>query len=552
MRIPGFKRLLEYESSRCSDPNIVSDVFDSPAWKEFMGKPKIPCDRIGLQACTDGFQAFNSGTLSLKPVALAMLSVPPALRYKSEFMLLLMFLPTNVKGWGQKKYFDFAARYELDSLYTKGIDGIKVKIFSMSMDTIGRHELLGMQSSAGYQSACCICDHEWTAPVIGKQCCFGGYRSLLPMQSRGRQSRVRVGGETYEYARAETRPKPKRRTVKSAQECCAVVEALNLPCQGHKYAPLVANWPGFHWYRFSPPELMHDSKIFVEMLLKTLVGRIQDGGFYNGWSYDDKHRKENLILGIFQSTWPTGENGPFPWRLTNAQRMLLDARMSTLIWPETIEKLYYNGASFWQKPNRIWKAIRKVKLLYFILPTQLRDQVPPIRKALNIFVWSMRRMLGQVHSYEEASEMKILPGSRTFDKTQIDRLQAELIMGLSLLSGCLPVCQLNPGMHHFVHFAEFTKTHGLLHLLWMMGFERYKSHPAHARSPQLPHTLTFLPLTLMHDKGFLPVYGIRTGTVNYPADTLSVLTADCTVVPFIWHVFDKGIHYVILGMENIP
>ena len=472
LRIPGFKALLDYEHSRCSDAQIVSDVYDSPAWQQFMGKPKKPCDRIGLQACTDGFQAYASGTLSLKPIVFSILSLPPSLRYKSEFMLLLMFLPTNVKAWGQKKYFDFAARYELHSLYTRGIDGIKVKIFSMSMDTVGRHELLGMQTSAGYKSACCICRHEWTAPVTGKQCCFAGYRSLLPAQSRGRQPRVRVFGETYEYSRTETRPKPERRTTKSAQESCAVVEALHMPCNGHKHPPLVANWPGFSWYRFSPPELMHDSKIFVEMLLKTLVGKVQDGGFYGSWSYDDKHRKENQILGIFKSTWSTDENGPFPWRLSRAQRLLLDERMSTLIWPEKIEKSYYNGASFWTKPNRIWKAIRKVKLLYFILPTQLRDQVPAVRKALYTFVWAMRRMLGQVHSYKEAEEIKILPGSRTFDQTQINLLHAELTMGLSLLSGCLPVGQLNPGMHHFAHFAEFTKTHGLLHQLWMMGFER--------------------------------------------------------------------------------
>ncbi len=474
----------------------MSDIYDSRAWKQFMGKPKQPCDRIGLQGCTDGFQAFDSGTLSFKPIVFSIASLPPALRYKSEFMLLLMLLPSNAKSLGLKKYFDFAARYELNSLFTKGIDGVKVKIFGMSMDTIGRHELLGMQAATGYESACCICRHNWTAAVTGTQCCFAGYRSLLPMQSRGRLARVHAAGETYEYSEDETRPKPKLRTMDYVQESCAVVEALDVPCHGHKSAPLVAKWPGFNWFRYNPPELMHDSKIFVEMLLKTLVGKVANGGFYASWHYDDKHRTENQILGIFKPTWKTGENRPLPWRLTRDQRELLDARVSTLIWPQKVEKLYYNGASFWKKPNRMWKTKRKVNLLYYILPTQLRDQIPAVRKALNIFVWSMRRMLGQVHSYQEAKRMKILPGSRTFDKTQIKKLHAELIMGLSLLSGCLPVCQLNPGMHHFVHFAEFTQTHGLLHLYWMMGFERYVylfSQPHHLTLALIKlhtHTLT--------------------------------------------------------------
>ena len=120
------------------------DTCDSDAWKKFMGEPSSPCRRIGLVGCTDGFQAHGCGTLSLKPLSFANFSLPPELRFKNEHMLLSMFLPINVKSFGQKKYYDFAARYELNDLYHKGVAGIKVKVFTTTLDTPGRHEFLGM------------------------------------------------------------------------------------------------------------------------------------------------------------------------------------------------------------------------------------------------------------------------------------------------------------------------------------------------------------------------------------------------------------------------
>ena len=106
---------------------------------------------------------------------------------------------------------------------------------------------------------------------------------------------------------------------------------------------------------------------------------------------------------------------------------MLDARMGTLIWPARVEKLFYGGASFWTKPSRMWKARRKFTLLYFILPTQLRDQVPEVRKALNTFAWAMRRLFGQVLSYENAVKMKILPGAKFIVKRLINRLSSEIL-----------------------------------------------------------------------------------------------------------------------------
>ena len=123
----------------------MSDVYDSPAWKEFMGDPQFPIQRIGLLFCVDGIPAFAAGTLSLKPMEFINLSLPPGVRSKAENIMLLMLLPSSLsKGKAQKKYYDFAAEFELNELATKGLDGIKIKVFTTSMDTKGREELLGL------------------------------------------------------------------------------------------------------------------------------------------------------------------------------------------------------------------------------------------------------------------------------------------------------------------------------------------------------------------------------------------------------------------------
>ena len=280
----------------------------------------------------------------------------------------------------------------------------------------------------------------------------------------------------YQFGEKETRPAAPLRSVTSAREHLAMVEALKEPWCGHKYAPLMSLWPEFDWYRLITPELAHDSKIFTEMFLKGVVGKVTDGGYYNNWCKDATHRREAEILRIFEPIWTSNGAGPLPWRLDREARMLLDARMLKLIWPEKMEKMAYNGHSFWTKPDRIWKIIRKVRLLYFILPTQLRDQLPAVRLGLSTFVWGMRRLLGQVHSFRRAKTIGILPGSRTVNKSRIPRRNKEVIRGLVLVTGSLPIGHIHPGGHHFSHVGDYTGTHGLLNLLWMLGFERFVPH----------------------------------------------------------------------------
>ena len=55
----------------------------------------------------------------------------------------------------------------------------------------------------------------------------------------------------------------------------------------------------------------------------------------------------------------------------------------------------------------------------------------------------------------------------------MDDIHVKIILALCLLEGCLPVDHLNPGLGHVKHAAQYTLTHGLLRILWMMFFERY-------------------------------------------------------------------------------
>ena len=50
--------------------------------------------------------------------------------------------------------------------------------------------------------------------------------------------------------------------------------------------------------------------------------------------------------------------------------------------------------------------------------------------------------------------------------------EAELVRGLVLLEGSFPVDQLNPAMHHLVHYAFIVHLFGVLIWLSMFGFER--------------------------------------------------------------------------------
>lgn len=220
-----------------------------------------------------------------------------------------------------------------------------------------------------------------------------------------------------------------------------------------------------------------------------LVGK-QGFGKYDNWSKDASHRKQSKMLGVFRPIWPPPRppptapppnaappnappHQPLPWRLTKEAIKLLSGRTKRMIWPHGMERMFYRGYSMWEKPSRMWKCRRKFRLLFHVLPIQLRDQVPALRRGIVLFAWTIRQLDGQVHSFESAVELGILPGSRVLVRAAIKHLHKDVVRSLVLIEGAVPIGHLIPTWHHFVHYAEFTLTHGVLRWLWMMAFERF-------------------------------------------------------------------------------
>ena len=112
----------------------------------------------GIQFCIDGVPAFANNQKSLKIAQIKFWSLPPAVRDKAEHHALYFLLPDDIKGTQQKKYYDFVAEFELNELFHVGVEGIKVKVFSTSMDTKGREELLGMTCRS-----VCVCMFPYTS-----------------------------------------------------------------------------------------------------------------------------------------------------------------------------------------------------------------------------------------------------------------------------------------------------------------------------------------------------------------------------------------------------
>lgn len=158
LRLPLFRKMLEYEFSRQKPHNrkIMSDVYDGQAWQEFVGSATAPCERIILQGCSDAIPAFQCGSLSLKPLMFSNFSVAPKFRMQAEFMFLYMLMPTSIKGFAQKKFFDYVAKRELNDLYETGAAYLCISY------CLSYLLFIAMQESPASKSKFSAC--RWTRP----------------------------------------------------------------------------------------------------------------------------------------------------------------------------------------------------------------------------------------------------------------------------------------------------------------------------------------------------------------------------------------------------
>ena len=121
----------------------------------------------------------------------------------------------------------------------------------------------------------------------------------------------------------------------------------------------------------------------------------------------------------------------------------------------------------------MWQTANKLLALKVILPTSLRGFVKPLHEAILVLVLALRRLDGQTVSYNTAIKLNFEPGSRVLEKNKLSKYHENLISGLSMLEGCLPRTHLKPNLHHLVHYAKKSMTHGSPRSWWMYPFERF-------------------------------------------------------------------------------
>ena len=408
------------------------------------------------------------------------MNLPPWLRYQAEHMLVHALIPAKLKDQQARKYYNFAATYEMNRLYRVGVNGVRVVLFGTSLDSPGRRELLSMQLVSAYY-CCPTCLHTWQ-PGPYKKLVYGGYRRFLRPGHPMRVKVFRFGGERYEFRDVERRLPPIKRTDSLVSLMLARVRPKR-PFMGHKGDPFLLRWIAADW-ETNMPDKMHDIKCFTDMVVKGLVGHASDG-FYKAWNKDARHRKECGVFGIFDDFVRGGHP---PWRLTPNQVKLMDKRVRSMWWTHYTDKLCWDGHSFWTKTDRMWKASHKCFCLLVILPTCLRGFVKATHLALLYIVDAFRRLDGQTVSVYEAKSLGVEPGL-VIEKKTIGRAGMQLIVGLLLLEGSFPVSHLNPNAKHFVHYGEATKRVGLLRWVSMPAFERCnKRLKGLVRSNQHPET----------------------------------------------------------------
>ena len=470
LKLPEFRKHLSYEATRPRNSRFWSDVFDTPRWRRVMGA----CDedrvtRIALQLCVDSFTAFAYGGMSVKPLEFILLNLPPKLRMRVQNMLLCMLVPAHLKGDQSRKYYDWAADFEIKNLHVHGVDGVRVVVYATSLDAPGRAELLGMQSHVAMYG-CPYCDICFD-PGLRTKPTYGGFRRFLPMRDPWRRTTsFESDGLTYYFSAEELRPPPVKRTMENVTTCIALSRPRR-PFRGHKTMPLLSKWPSFSW-DMNPSDIMHDLSNVCKMVLKILVGKGRFG-MYEKWKRDEEHREFCRVMRVFPQVV---DGGDLPWRLSSEEVSAVDERVGRIWWTHYIDPLHWGGYSFFKKSDRMYKSRHKMFIFLVLLPTVLRGYTPAVHMGLVTLVDALRQLQGQVVSEKDAIELGIRPGSRFLDRRRLTSLQRQVVKGLIMLEGSIPPPHLNPLLHRLVHYVVITAAFGLMWWFAMYAFERYNKY----------------------------------------------------------------------------
>lgn len=199
--------------------------------------------------------------------------------------------------------------------------------------------------------------------------------------------------------------------------------------------------PDFSYPRQNIPDLAHMLSNVKKTFVKILVGRGRRGQFKHYPKRRDLvHRAECELNNVFPQVWLHLENPRLPWRLQPQELVVVDARVRRIVYPHHCETVGTTRISFWRDTVCTWKMSQRLLALLVVIPTCLRDYVPPVHRAILKIVWGLRILDGDVCSLNECERRGIVPGCPCLERTDIAKAHILIVTGLSMLEGCLPVC----------------------------------------------------------------------------------------------------------------
>ena len=417
----------------------------------------------------------------------------------------------------------------------QGPDGkVKVKIFGAVMDLKGKEKFYNIESIVGYCSCTTCLVHFDKGPKGPIYCCA---RRFLPPGHPMRQQNCIFEGLQLSFAKQEPRSAPNIKTTQTIFQLLTMVRRLQVQHYlGQKGPPMLMSMNNFKYEYFNILEWMHNLKCAFDNILDLLVGKVEGkvktdmkarttsqalGLFPEIWTdkivYLPDNRQRvlaslrddniNRAQGPFIRRWlkicgitmpkearvdqlrarlksvrdmasrgepvpVLGALPPLPWRLSSDARSVVNKRGALLCYPHYMPVCHIGADSFINRAG-CWRSASKLLAFLVILVPILRGFVPKFFEGLRRLTYGLRILRGQTCSPNEAVKLHLKFSNVYLRKTDISKAHLLIITGLSIISGCCPVCLLIPALHCLCHYGEGATIWGLLTLLWMFSFERF-------------------------------------------------------------------------------
>ena len=298
-----------------SGPHSMSDIHDSPTWKEafsangaFKGDPR----GVGLSLCLDGLNPWskNKASYSMWPIVLGQLNLPRRIRFHFSNLILVGIIPSQVQG-KEPNQLDPFLEVLLDEIFflcnSKIYDAyqeapfyVKVDIMIYILDYQGLGKVFSLTGTGSYRScAWCMLKGQYCKHL--SKVVYSGNRRFLPADHM-----LRKDSENYPDQSEELRQRPPERNfaqdvmfhkaydnAQSQAQCTRIASGTG--CRG-MYSLAQKN-PRFDRVQQTMPDAMHTIAVQVKHLVKCIAGKAPEDSM--------AVRIQEKSLGRFKESWPT-------------------------------------------------------------------------------------------------------------------------------------------------------------------------------------------------------------------------------------------------------